>query len=93
MTHIPYQWRDDLYCEEDIVDALTRQNPWSEWLDDEDNQPGAEDAEEQLDDIADLLGIDREDSDERLIEQDFPVRLNSTPEPPSFCTDCLRFFS
>lgn len=91
MTHTAYQWHGDLFCEGDIVASLTDHEPWSAWLS-AINVPGDEDAETELDAIAEHFDIDRADEIE-CARRNFPVRLTALPDPPSFCSACFGWFT
>jgi hypothetical protein len=91
VTHTAYQWHGDLFCERDIVSKLTDDAPWSAWIDDE-HVPGDLPAEDELDEIADKFGIDRDDEID-CARRNFPVRLATLPDPPSFCSECLSWFT
>lgn len=47
-----------------------------------------EGAEADLDAVANRFGIDRD----KVGPEEFPVLLPGNPIPPSFCTECLRWF-
>lgn len=92
MTHIPYRWRGELFCEDDIISTLMEYQPWSAWAEDG-NEEDPNRVEEQLDDIAEKFSIDRNQPKKVLRAADFPVRLKRPPKPPSFCSVCLHWFS
>lgn len=89
--HIPYEWNESLFCEEDIVAYLTEHQPWDAWIH-SGNEPGEEHAEKELDSIAEYFGIDRDDAEE-VERNGFPRRLPEPPDPPGFCSGCLNHFS
>lgn len=89
MTHVAYRWNGDLFCEEDIVATLTEHEPWSAWRD-AGNEPTEDDAEYELDDIAEMFRIDRRNN-LQVAERGFPARLSDLPK--SFCSFCLHWFS
>lgn len=90
MTHTPYQWKGNLYCEGDIVFALTDHEPWSKWLDT--HEANTRSAEAELTSIAIMFGFSRNDP-VAVGQHGFPVRLKEPPEPPSFCSGCAQWFT
>jgi hypothetical protein len=88
MTHVAYRWGSDLFCEGDIVSVITDHKPWSAWVA-AGHEPSVHSAEEELDDIAEFLGIDRHDPEQMLMYQ-FPLRIPYPPE--GFCAVCLCWF-
>lgn len=85
--HVAYKWRGGLYCEDDIVAVFTEHFPWHVWRD-SGGDPTAEDAETELDEIAHLFRIDR--NNPHLAVTDFPERL--ADGHPGYCTFCHRWF-
>jgi hypothetical protein len=86
--HVAYKWRGDLYCEDDIVAVFTEHFPWHVWRD-AGGDPTADDAETELNEIADMFRINRSDP-RQLAQHDFPERLGDGH--PGYCTFCLRWF-
>lgn len=87
--HTAYIWRGEHWCSDEIVKVYAANTRAAAgWLL-KGNVPGTKPSEEQLDQIADTLGIDRS----TVHWRDFPVRLDQYPEPPTFCRRCLRWFS
>lgn len=85
-----YEWHGDLFCDGDIVFKLTDHEPWSRWVD-AGNEPGTDDCEDQLNDIARHFRVNRSNPGSVRRKQ-FPVRLTEPPEPGAFCAACKRFF-
>ena len=86
--HAAYKWRGDLYCEDDIVAVFTEHFPWFIWRD-MGGDPTADEAEDELDEIASLFHIDRRDM-WQVEEHGFPERLDDGH--PGFCAFCRRWF-
>ena len=92
MTNTPiYQWKDDYFCDGDIIGALIEDSPWSGWVD-LGHDPDEYGVEETLDNIAHFFNLSRRDTPS-LIANNFPVVVNNPPEPPAFCRMCMRWFS
>ena len=87
--HVAYKWNGDLYCEDDIVAVFTEHFPWHVWRD-TGGDPTADDAEAELDEIAQLFRIDRRDM-WQVDRLGFPERLDDGH--PGFCAFCKRWFS
>lgn len=85
-----YEWHGDLFCDGDIVFKLTDHEPWSRWVD-AGNEPGTDDVEDQLNDIALHFRVNRSNPGSVRRKQ-FPVRLDEPPAPGAFCAACKRFF-
>jgi hypothetical protein len=85
-----YEWHGDLFCDGDIVFKLTDHEPWSRWVD-AGNEPGVDDVEDQLNDIARHFRVNRSNPGSVRRKQ-FPVRLTEPPAPGAFCAACKRFF-
>lgn len=86
--HAAYKWHGDLYCGDDIVAVFTEHFPWHVWRD-TGGDPTASDAETELDEIAELFRIDRNNSHE-VAATGFPERLPDSH--PGFCAFCKRWF-
>lgn len=82
-----YLWKGDLFCDGDIVPALTDDSPWHNWI--TDGGEPSDDTEDDLDDIADMFDIDRQDPVE-VAEAGFPVLVRNPTD--GLCVVCLRFF-
>lgn len=85
-----YIWSGDFFCEGDVVPYLTDYVPWDVWKG-IGNEPGDNDVEEELDDIAELMGIDRLDP-KQVQEHGFPVVAQSEDITNGFCSGCLKWF-
>jgi hypothetical protein len=90
MTDFPYEWKGDYFCDDDIVAAITDYTPWSLWTF-AGNTPGEDSAEDELDDIAAMFNIDRDDP-VAVARREFPVLLHVLPNEPVFCSACFRWF-
>lgn len=87
-----YEWRENLYCEGDIVSVLTDHEPWSRWID-AGYEPGTDDVETQLTQIALMVRVNRNNAGS-VRRGDFPVRLAEPPtDPNAFCRACLHWFT
>jgi hypothetical protein len=92
MTVNVYEWRENLYCEGDIVSVLTDHEPWSRWID-AGYEPGTDDVETQLTQIAQMVRVNRNNAGS-VRRGDFPVRLAEPPtDPTAFCRACLHWFT
>jgi hypothetical protein len=91
VTHVAYRWADDVFCEEDIVAAMTDHEPWKAWAD-AGNVPGEGRADDDLLDIAFFFTIDLDDPEE-LANVGWPVKMDEPPDPPEICSGCLCWFS
>lgn len=91
MTDAVYEWKNNYFCEGDIVGALTMDKPWSAWIDAGGN-PDSGPGEELLDVIADYFNLNRNDS-RQLRREGFPLRYTTPQDQPVFCSTCLEFFS
>lgn len=91
MTHVAYRWAGDVFCEEDIVAAMTDHEPWSAWID-AGNLPTEGDADGDLDSIAFFFMLDTEDEAETE-KVGWPVKLADLPDPPEICSGCLNWFT
>lgn len=89
-AHI-YKWKDDYFCEGDIIGALIEDPPWSGWVE-LGHDPDAEPVEVTLNHIAEFFHINRRDV-HQLEAEKFPILVRTIPEPPAFCRVCLRWFS
>lgn len=85
-----YEWHGDLFCDGDIVFKLTDHEPWCRWVE-AGNEPGEDDVEVQLNDIARHFHVNR-NSPSSVRRKQFPVRLTEPPQPGAFCAACKRFF-
>lgn len=87
-----YLWRENYYCEGDIVSILTDQEPWSQWID-AGYEPGTDDVETQLTQIARMVRVNRNNPGS-VRRGDFPVKLDAPPsDPTAFCRACLHWFT
>lgn len=88
-----YEWCGDYFCSQCIVYALTEQEPWSQWLNDEDHDRSAQSTSATLDLIADHFGISANRTTRKA--QDFPIRLRAKERPPgtNFCRVCLQLLT
>lgn len=86
--HSAYKWNGLLYCEDDIVAVFTQYFPWHVWRD-MGGDPTADDAETELDEIAELFRIDRTDP-RQLVDRGFPERVPDFH--PGYCAFCHRWF-
>jgi hypothetical protein len=87
-----YEWRENLYCEGDIVSVLTDHEPWSAWIE-AGYEPGTDDVEIQLTQIARMVRVNRNNRGS-VQRGDFPVRLAEPPtDPNAFCRACLHWFT
>lgn len=87
-----YEWRENLYCEGDIVSILTDHEPWSAWLA-AGYEPGEDDVETQLTQIARMVRVNRNNAGS-VRRGDFPVKLDGPPtDPNAFCRACLHWFT
>lgn len=87
-----YRWRDNLYCEGDIVSTLTDHEPWSTWIE-AGYEPGTDDVETQLTQIARMVRVNRNNAGS-VRRGDFPERLDEMPsDPAEFCRACLHWFA
>jgi len=86
--HVAYKWQGHLYCEDDIVAVFTEHFPWFVWRD-QGGDPTADDAEVELDEIAEMFRIDRRDM-WSVEDRGFPERLDDGH--PGFCHFCRRWF-
>lgn len=91
MSITAYRWQGDLFCEGDIVAAMTDHEPWSRWLL-YGNDPGDADTETELNDLAAMFGINRDDQAD-VEAHGFPVILTDPPHPPDFCSGCMQWFT
>lgn len=92
MTVNVYEWRENLYCEGDIVSVLTDHEPWSAWIE-AGYEPGTDDVETQLNQIARMVRVNRNNAGS-VRRGDFPVRLAEPPtDPNAFCRACLHWFT
>jgi hypothetical protein len=85
-----YLWNDSYWCEGDIVPYLTDHEPYSAWK--EHNEPGTDTTENELDDIARRFHVNR-NNPSSVRRRNFPVLLDSPPDPPACCRGCLAFFT
>lgn len=85
-----YEWHGDLFCDGDIVFKLTDHEPWSRWVE-AGNEPGVDDVETQLNEIARAFNVNR-DRPSSVRRKQFPVLLTEAPQPGAFCAACKRFF-
>lgn len=87
-----YLWRENFYCEGDIVATLTDEEPWSAWIA-AGYEPGEDDVETQLTQIARMVRVNRSNAGS-VRRGDFPVKLDSPPsDPTAFCRACLHWFT
>lgn len=87
-----YLWRENFYCEGDIVSVLTDHEPWSQWIE-AGYEPGTDDVETQLNQIARMVRVNRNNAGS-VRRGDFPVRLDEPPsDPTAFCRACLHWFT
>ncbi len=92
MTANVYEWRENYYCEGDIVSVLTDVEPWSAWIE-AGYEPGTDDVETQLTQIARMVRVNRNNAGS-VRRGDFPVRLAEPPtDPTAFCRACLHWFT
>lgn len=91
MTHVAYEWGGDVFCEEDIIAAMTDHAPWSEWIS-AGHEPTEGGADIDLRSIALYFMIDTDDEAETR-KVGWPVKLDDLPDPPEICSGCLRWFT
>lgn len=88
MTDLIYYYKGSHYCAGCIVPVLMEDPDVGRWAALNDFEPG-EDAEADLDEIAEALHVLRPGAD----PDTFPTTTSEPPEPPTFCPGCLHFFS
>jgi hypothetical protein len=81
-----YEIGHEHFCEHDVVATMTNMKPWSVWP-----MPVAS-GESGLAALAGELQLDRDDRG-ALLDRSFPVRLDTPPEPATFCSACLKWFT
>ena len=93
MSPTIYAWSGDYFCSDCIVFALTEQEPWIEWLQDDDNDPTAQSTPGTLDLIAAHFNIGHNRAQREA--NHFPIRLraNERPDGTNFCRVCLKLLT
>lgn len=92
MTATPiYKWKDEYYCDGDIIGVLMEEQPWSGWVE-LGNKPDEDNPEQTLNEVATWFNINRSDR-HQLEAEKFPIRVHVIPVPPAFCRVCLNWFS
>ena len=87
-----YLWRENFYCDGDIVSVLTDNEPWSAWIE-AGYEPGTDEVEIQLTQIARMFHVNRNNAGS-VRRGDFPVKLDEPPsDPTAFCRACLHWFT
>lgn len=83
----PYRWQGNLYCDTEVVDLLTEIEPWADWL--KAGHRASDDAEADLNSLAEFFDIDRTDFDQCL-RRGFPIK---TAGASGMCSYCLHWFN
>ena len=86
MSEPAYEWGHEHFCETDVVPTITSTGRWSFW------PMPISIGEDGLDALAGAVKLDRTDQDAAR-ELEFPIRLDHLPDPPTFCSGCLRWFN
>lgn len=92
MSDTAYSYKHEHFCQDDVVRAFVSLSAFAgEWVQ-MGNAVGLRSADTELDSIATMFDVDRHDPYKAVLHN-FPVQLEATPDPATFCSVCLRWFS